>query len=156
MYLHRVKRQNDYHETDKGFVRIEFETNKDRFTEMSGKLIKAAADDALAAIREHLQAVREGIEVIEGALRDADEHPDPASLIAAMRTRTPLNFELVRAQTLAHNMRAGEDECLEMEEQLQAALVALRNYMGDWGMDTDWDDSRYGDGDIKKFLAERD
>jgi len=155
MYFHRIKRHHSYHETDKGLIRIDFDTKKDRFNKKSGALIKAAADEAaLVAIREYLRPVHEGIDSIKEALHDALEHPDPESLIEIMRLRYSLKGSLARAETLALNMRVGEEECLHVEAQLEEALNALREFMSDWDMHKDWDDGRHGDGDIRKFLEE--
>jgi len=156
MYFHRIKRNHSYHETEKGLIRIDFDAKKDRFDKKSSALIKAAADEAaLAAVQEYLTSVREGIDSINDALRDAEEHPDPATLIEIMRQRSSLKVTLARAEALAINTRVGESECLNVEEQLEGALDALREYMSEWDMQKDWDDETYGDGDIKKFLEER-
>jgi len=155
LYLHQIKKNESYPITQKGRRRIEFDTVTDRLQESSGAVIQAAADEAaLAAIREHLAPLQQGINTIQEALRKAKVTPEPELLIEIMMRRADWRDNLARAEALARNFRAGEKECSDMEKQFEDALAELRDFMLDRNMEEDWDDRKYGAGEIKRFIDE--
>jgi hypothetical protein len=155
MYLRQIIKSEAYPTTDKGSIRIEFDTVNGRFQESSSAVIQAAADEAaLADVREYLVPVREGIETIRNALGKARVIPEPDVLIEIMMRRIDWKDSLARAEALARNLRTGAEECSDVEAQLGEALAELREFMIDWKMDEDWDDGKYRAGEIKKFIEE--
>ena len=71
-----------------------------------------------------------------------------------MNSRWGAYNDLLQAKTLSASYKVGAPECKQMEETLEAALNELRTFMEDWNMHIDWDDRKYGDGEIQKFIDE--
>lgn len=151
MCLHRVAINKSYPLTDSGSVRIDFDLKKDQFSERSGDVIVAAANEmGLLHVRKHLQVVQKGVEGIRSAIASMDDFPDPNLLIEWMDRRNILKEELAQASALVNALRVGDSEYSKVEDQLESALGALREYMSDSKMHHDWDDH----GDITRFIYE--
>lgn len=152
--LHRIEKSATYEATKAGLCRIDFDV-RHRFEESSGRVFRDAANSvALEAIRAHLEKVRAGADEIIEEIEVAQHSPDPDSIIDAMRSRGELRDHLLRAETLVDSTNVGVDEFLHESAALEEALGALRYAMYDMNMHLDYDDERYGDGDIKRFLEE--
>lgn len=155
IHLHQIKKKSRYHITEKDSVRIDFDLVNEHFTESSGKRIKAAAEEStMSAIEEHLSKVQIKIDEVKSAIEEMDDYSDPPSLIDIMNSRWGAYDDLLQAKTLSASYKVGAPECKKMEETLEAALNELRTFMEDWNMHIDWDDRKYGDGEIQKFIDE--
>lgn len=152
MYLHQVHSNKKYRPaTEKGFVRINFDLVKDKFSEQSGKRIAAAAEEAaLSHIRKHLCVVQEGIQEIQATMALTETSPEPERLIELMEERTVFRKELAQATALVRALRAGEEELEMVSTALIETLDELRSHMQDWGMHRDWDHH----GNIIRFIEE--
>lgn len=153
MFLHKIKQQHTYHETEDGSIRIDFDRTAERFNINSAKVIKAATEEAaLIAIKSHLDVVLKGITAIKDAINSPNM--DPNELIDLMRRRSGYQSELIRAQTLVFKTGLGSDGFEQIDDDFNDAISRLRDCMEHWEMAQDWDDDKHGDGEIKKFIAE--
>lgn len=155
MYLHLIKKGRDYHITTNGEVRIDFDKETEVFNDKSAELIKAAAEEQdLTEVIAHLAPVFRGADKIKLAIANFDSNPDPERAIELMRGRFKLKEQLGQAKVLAKSFGVGELAYAEASEQLSAALDDLRDYMKERGFLQSWDDFRFGNGDIRKFVEE--
>ncbi|MGM3216556.1 DUF4365 domain-containing protein [Pseudomonas sp. PhalM4] len=154
MYLHRIQKDFTYRVTEGKSVRIDFDLTQDKFSEASGKTIKAAAEGfAMESIRAHLEKVKDGIQAIHAAI-DNQEDPDPFCMIEAMSLRNDFRAVLSDAQAIASATRVGIGECEQVENDLEDAIQKLKETMEEWGMAETWvDDRLYGE-EIHRFLGE--
>ncbi|KQZ69102.1 hypothetical protein ASD55_13785 [Rhodanobacter sp. Root561] len=151
--LHRITNKA-YPVTNGGDVRIDFDPNHG-FDATSGATFAAASSEAaLDAIEKYLAPVRQGAKQIQADLIRFEQSPDPERTIDLMICRYALKADLDRAETLSHNLKIGADECFKVQEQLDDALKELGRRMQAWKMDRDYDDQRFGDGEIRKFMDE--
>lgn len=152
--LHHINKDATYEATGRGRCRIDFD-GANRFGPSSGVVFRSAACGAdLDAVRVHLSTIRAGANKIIEDISLFNEAHDVSILIDTMRSRQALKDELVRAETLVYRNKVGEDELVEESAALDEALGALRYAMGRAHLASDYDDARYGDGDIKRFLGE--
>lgn len=155
MYLHRIDRRRKYPKTKGGLFRIVFDRQQGRFGLNSGSQFSAAADEAqLRAVEVHLERVREATKDIETELARPESEPDPEGLIELMRQRAPAREHLLRAEVLARNSGVGVGQYKCVKLAFERALGLLRYRMCEWNMEQDWDGTRDGDGDIRRFLDE--
>ncbi|WP_231995645.1 DUF4365 domain-containing protein [Pseudomonas taetrolens] len=155
MYLHRIRKEFAYHVTEKNGVRIEFDLAQELFSEISGNVIKAAAEESiLGTIQTYLSEVWMKIKEIKNAIEGMEDYSDPPLLIDVMCRRSTAYDELLRAHTLVLNYRVGIQEYEETESALDEALSELRAFMREWNMHSSWDDPRNGNGEIQKFIDE--
>jgi len=155
MYLHRIDPRRKYPTTKSGFFRIDFDRQQDLFGPDSAKALVAAVSEAQRrAVEVHLKPVRAVTKEIEAALARSESAPDPEGMICLMRDRVHGREHLLRAQALAINSGVGRARYRRVELGFERALGLLRHYMYEWNMEQDWDGSRDGDGDIRRFLGE--
>jgi len=153
MLLHRITDQ-DYVKTNGGRLRIDFDPSQ-TFDKSSGRVFAAASQEAaLDAIDKYLLPIRQGAQAIEDELKNQIEFPDPNRIIELMEKRHALKDNLARAEALSLSLGTGAQECMNVKQLLDAALIQLGAYMEDWNMDKDYDDLKYGNGEIAKFLDE--
>lgn len=155
IHLHQIKKKSRYRVTEKNSVRIDFDLVRERFSESSGKRIKAAAEEStMSAIQEHLSKVQIKINEVKSVIEEMDDYSDPPNLIDVMNSRGEAYNDLLRAKALSASYKIGALECKQMEEALEEALNELRTFMEDWNMHIDWDDRKNGNGEIQKFIDE--
>ncbi|MNJ45777.1 hypothetical protein D3C77_408870 [compost metagenome] len=136
-------------------IRIDFDLVQERFSESSGKRIKAAAEESImAAIQAHLTDAQLKIDEVKSAIEGMDDYSDPPYLIEVMSRRGEAYNDLLQAKTLSANYKIGGQQCKEMQIHLEETLDELRSFMKDWNMHIDWDDRKYGNGEIQKFIDE--
>lgn len=151
MFLHRVDAQKSYAVTQKGFVRIDFDLAKDRFSRASATLIaRASQEAAFAKVRNRLSVVLKRAESIKRLVAGQEENPDPDALIEVIEARFIYKQELAQAEALVDELGVGRSEFNAAEKTLTVALQKLRYFIQDWGMDHTWADR----GDIARFVEE--
>ncbi|MDR6233597.1 DUF4365 domain-containing protein [Pseudomonas oryzihabitans] len=155
IYLHQINKKSHYHTTKKDLARINFDFTQGKFSELSKKLIKNAAEESvMLVIKEHLSEAETKTKEIISTIEKMENHPDPPYLIEIMNNRGSAYEDLLRAKTLSINYNVGAQQCEHAEEALEEALNNLRNFMKKWKMNLDWDDKSYGNGEIQKFIDE--
>ncbi|ALY65640.1 TPA: DUF4365 domain-containing protein [Pseudomonas aeruginosa] len=155
MYLHHIRKKFAYHVTEKDSIRIDFDLAREQFNESSGRRIKAAAEESImTAIQAHLSDVQMKIDEIKSAIEGMEDYSDPEHLIEIMNRRKKAYEDLLQAKTLSANYKVGATQCKDMEIGLEETLNELRTFMRDWNMHIDWDDRKYGNGEIQKFIDE--
>jgi hypothetical protein len=155
IYLHRVDPQTEYHKTDGGQYRIDFDRQRCRFGPASREVFSSAAEEAqIQAVEAQLKKVREATRGIEEQLARHEASSDPWGLIEVMRDRILARAHLLRAHTLAYNSHAGISEYERDKLAFDQALDKLRDVMSSRGFEADWDGLREGEGEIGRFLAE--
>jgi hypothetical protein len=133
MYLHHISKSKQYSTTNKGLIRIEFDTINGRFQESSRAVIQTAADEvALTGIRVYLDPVREEIVTVREAIRKAQLIPEPDRLIEIMMRRAESRDNLARAEALARNLRTGQGECSDVRTRFEDALCESSWLSGIW------------------------
>lgn len=155
MYLHQIKKKFPYHKTEGDLIRINFDLVGEKFSDSSGKRIKAAAEESImAAIQVHLTDAKLKIDEVKSVIDEMEDYSDPPYLIEVMSRRGEAYNDLLQAKTLAANYKIGDQQCGEVQIYLEETLNELRSFMKDWNMHIDWDDRKYGNGEIQKFIDE--
>lgn len=151
MFLHRVSFDTDYHETDNGAIRIDFDRTKDRFTEESGRLIATAASEPLTHLNEHLADLEQGIQDIRRAIDSQEAYPDSGELIEAMLSRDAVREKLAQTRSVVDALRVDDTALVKLDAAFEQALEDLTDYITLSFLA----DHETPGGDIRRFLDER-